>query len=381
MSRKQFTPKRHAETAFTLVEIVIVAVIIGILALIGVNYYAGQQKAAIKATVKHDLMTNKSLVADPLSNGDHLYLPYHEFMDVGVRTSDNILGYAVNKTGTEACTFSAHRFNENEIFTYHYSTKTGTIAEGLCESLDDTGYVEPPTDESESETPPVEYPGLPDPEEIPTPAVPITKMENGVKPGNGVTDFTTRITTNNFYRACMEITITTNSDTPVPWEIVLDRTEPPFKDNYVDNNGEGDFTIIEHPTHMNVHGNSTVKNATKTKPVIFNLCVPAPGTQPIDREVKENKSIPNKQVQGGSWYAYQDFQIESDSTFYSNWTTELDLTDLIKKADKQTAKPRIDVGQLKLVHVNGNKYRLTNSTDGYLSTRESKPATITIRIG
>jgi predicted acyltransferase (DUF342 family) len=111
----------------------IVIVIIGILAAIGILVASTQQRAAIEATVKHDVKANSAYMAPGL-NG-HLYSAVDKFMLSGRATEDNVLGYDVNNLGNEACVWAYHKFSDTDIVSYKILSSTGKMSEGICPDL------------------------------------------------------------------------------------------------------------------------------------------------------------------------------------------------------------------------------------------------------
>ena len=123
----------NSEEAFTLIELMVVIVIIGILAAIAILVASKQQRAAIEATVKHDVKTNSAYMAPGL-NG-HLYSDVDKFMLSGRSTDKNVLGYDVNDTGNEACVWAYHKFSDTDIISYKILSATGKMSQGVCPDL------------------------------------------------------------------------------------------------------------------------------------------------------------------------------------------------------------------------------------------------------
>lgn len=145
------------EQGFTLLEIMIVIVIIGILAAIAIPIFMNQQKAAVNASVQSDVANARSFI--PGKDG-RMSIPSDFASKVNI-TDGNYGAYYVNANRTEACYQASHSFSPTEITNYRFLTNIGKVQEGTCtEFSSQTGTqsatigAQPNTSEAGSQTNP-----------------------------------------------------------------------------------------------------------------------------------------------------------------------------------------------------------------------------------
>lgn len=363
------------EEGFTFIEIIIVVVIIGVLAAIGLLVFSKQTEAAIVATVKSDVAANKSQIVNerPTSTNNRrgLYIEPTQFADKAVRTSENTVGYTVSPDHTQACTWGSYRFSDDNIFYYHFSTETGKMVEGECDSIDGwlTAIVTPEGETTQTETG----------EENSNPNSPEDELEEPEEPGeeeeeethpygfyvDGPLNLDLRLTTNGQNKICFSAEVSTESTTPVEWAIKIDRTVEPIRGNNfgseIKYNGVGKLqeesalaTITNQP-HI---PSTVVAGSPITVPniCIYGLNVSNAGVMRTPQQVN---FVPQP-VSGGAWSASQSFTITGTGEFWGIWEGEVDLSELDNTANRASGSVRLNNSQyLKMEHISGHRYKVT----------------------
>jgi prepilin-type N-terminal cleavage/methylation domain-containing protein len=128
---------QKSEQGFTLIEIVVVVLIIGILTGIAVPMFNGHQRSAQIASLQSDVRNSVKNVIDP--SRPLTFNSQATFLEQS-RTTDekNILGMTMynNKMAPVACVWGIRKFSDEDIVSYHYYSDTGTFSEGTCNPAD-----------------------------------------------------------------------------------------------------------------------------------------------------------------------------------------------------------------------------------------------------
>lgn len=130
---KFFRQRRRENQGFTLVEIVIVLVILGIVAAISVPIVVEQRRQAIISTVKSDVKSSVATIVTQTGNRAD-FIATEDFVDNAAITGDNNLVLLVTGEGDTkvACIWGSHVFGKEDVVSYHYSSERGTVDDGGC---------------------------------------------------------------------------------------------------------------------------------------------------------------------------------------------------------------------------------------------------------
>jgi prepilin-type N-terminal cleavage/methylation domain-containing protein len=367
----------NKDDGFTLIEIVVTVIIIAILAGIAFIAVANQQKAAIIATVKHDVDSNKSIMAP--GSGKTLYSDPQTFLKNAARTDQNIAGYTVNPSQSQACTQSVRKFDD-EIVVYRFLTTVGKQEPLYCPDLGEEVFLD------EKGTP--NNGGVKDEIIAPVPESTGTpnnsddgKSSDPISPGNSLTTIKVNTTSNENYRVCYSVVVNTTSETGASWSVKIDKTVAPFyNDNFIEGLNDSRYHITNNGNNYLLYGSSQMEKASTTNSVNPNFCVKAPNNLPIIKEKVNSLVTSSSSPTGGAWNGTQNFTIVNSSQYYSGWSVEVDLTDLRKTVSgKPTDKPFVDTDII-LTHVSGNIYKIESSIS-YRSIKKDTPYTFTVRLG
>lgn len=124
------------EEGFSLVELVIVIVIIGILAAIAIPIYANQQKEAKIAVLKADISSTSTRLSQwQNSNGfDTVATPAQFASSIRINsTPDNVITLASSGTGEnlQYCVLGSMAISDSTL-KWNYNMRTKELTEGVC---------------------------------------------------------------------------------------------------------------------------------------------------------------------------------------------------------------------------------------------------------
>lgn len=388
--------EREKETGFTLLELMIVMVVIGILVAIVILAGTAQQREAVIATVKSDTYSNKDVMAPGL--GQKLYASPNYYAQSANYTGDNITFYVVNPNQTEACTHTLRVFDADDIVVYRFWTKIGKLEADYCPDLGG-GSIEVSNGNGRNIVPatpanPAEPQGPGNPANPANPADPAQPGNGGninnndggygtdpIRPGNSVTTITVNMTSNETYRVCYNVIVRTTSATGAPWSVYIDKTVAPFAfGNFIEGLNDSRYHINDNGDHYLLYGSAQMLNASTTNTVSPSFCVKAPNNLPVI-PTKIDSTVPiTSPIYGDMHNATQNFTVRNSSQYFSGWTAEVDLTDLKNTVSgKPGAVPFVDT-DVQIQHVSGNIYRISSSIS-YRSIKEGNDTTITVRLG
>lgn len=133
MKTDRLNPDR--EEGFTLIELMIVVVVIGILAAVSIPIFANQQKAAIAASVQSDVANARSFIPSPATG--RMSEPTDIAKKVTV-TDTNVGVYYLSANKQEACYQVTHEYSSTDKVSYKFLTSVGKVQEGTCDTFNGT---------------------------------------------------------------------------------------------------------------------------------------------------------------------------------------------------------------------------------------------------
>lgn len=356
------------EQGFTVLELLVVVVILSILATISIVAHGQQQRHVTDATVKSDLISNRNHI---ISSQGKMYKTGAQ-LEEPTLSNTNTFSYMWSNDQTVACVMVQHEYTPLDSTAYYYSSTTGKVGEGECDSLENTVTypVKPVTPDK-----PVIVESKPTPTATPTtttaptnpPASPVSTSTptptSTPEQTTGTYIVNKKVTENTRTRVCFALNVTTESTTPIPYQVDIPTVDVPFtaKTSSADYDlHEGRITWLTANTQpggtLSYTGTHQLAKVSKAAPLDLTLCIPQ-----YNPMINYDKGfISRKNVNGNQWYATQQFTITSDAEFYTNWSLDIDLSELKKTVSgKPNDKARVNDSRVKLEWLQGNMYRLS----------------------
>lgn len=380
------------EQGFTLVEMMIVVLIIGILTSTGLLVAGDQQRQAIIATVKHDVASNKSIMSP--GNAGKAYVKPAVFEPDAAATDQNVTKYVVSPKQDEACTDTTRTFSPGDVVVYRFLSTVGKIEPLACPDLlgDETIVITPPAGGGGAVTPPGgggEVQPSPSPTETGQPNNGDDgKSTDPISPGNDDTIIDVKISSNETYRVCYVITVTSKNNTGAVWAVKVRKDIAPFLNNFIEGDG-GDSRFVRKDLgdHYLLSGTGDKALASVSRPIVYggggsSFCTKAPNNRAVIPEYTKSDIAAINSPSGGAWYGTQNFSVKNSSQYHTGWSVEVDLTDLRKVVNaRPNDVPRVDNDvAIDVVHLGGNIYKISSNVS-YRSVKEGSPYTFTVRIG
>lgn len=381
-SRKCYTLlTSERENGFTIIELIIVVLVLGVLAATATTVYMKQQREAIAATVKHDTKSNVSVMTTKTEG--KLYAPVDVFLAGAAQTDENIVSYTVNATRTEACTHTVREISEDDVVVWRMLSSVGEVEPEFCPDLVSAGHIVGGTVNNGNYVPAT--PATPNPEagedEDETNNYDGSVTGNPFYPGNPETVILAEIVSNTLNQVQYKLTITTTEDTPALWVVNTNKNTVPMNGNHVAGISDSRFTQTTIGEILQITGTAQLAKASKTSPVIMNLWIESPGTLPVVNANIPSNSVAKNMASGGAWYGTQNFTVKNTSQFFTGWTTEVDLTDLrALVSSRPTQTPVVNHSNLTITHLHGNIYKV-ESNHRATALYTGNEFTFTIQIG
>lgn len=381
--RKTPPSNKQKDDAFTLLELMITVVVISILVAIVSIVAADQQRQAIIATVRHDVGANKAVMSP--GAGTKIYVTPEKFNASAAQTDKNVAYYTVTPDGSESCTHTVRKFSEGDEVVWRLWTKIGRQEPLYCPDLGGGSVTTNPGGGVGGET----IVTTPTPTPTPTTTGNPNNNDGGygtdpIRPNNSVTRIEVIMTSNETYRVCYNVRVTTVVQAGAPWSVYIDKTVAPFSDgNFIEGLNDSRYHMTDNGTHYVLYGSAQMEVASATKVISPSFCTKAPNNLPVIPKATRSLPVTIGSVDGNQYYATQNFTVGNSSQYYTGWEVEVDLTDLINRVSgKPNNKPFVDtdVSIMSLEHVSGNIYKV-KSVISYRAIKTSNNYTFTIRLG
>lgn len=333
--------KRNTENGFTMIELIVAIVIIGILSAMALLIFSNQQKAAARATVQNDV---RSSVTALIKENQLLKLSTEsQFLSRATISDKNVIGVKIDNSGSTpvACIWGLRKFSDTEIYVYNYSTATSKFVTGPCTGDIAANLV---TQGSASSSP--SNPLNPSTPSTPaTPAGTVTGSggqiildDTNFKPyTDGVVTYTPRVQYNSYgsNSATIFVDITTTSTAVVAWQWRTDLNKAPYwgatsaEISYSDTLG-----VISYAGNILKINNATTYNgvsSTQPRTITYNL------TKFTPPDILELYKVDITPSSGNTnWWACVEVRVTSDSVAPITWSSTVDLKKYFKSISGKT---------------------------------------------